>query len=177
MSCTSSSTLSFPNSLISKHVTGSSSSKKRKAPLERTGPAAGTRSAQRRQGGSSSPSTGTGSGSPSAGRDSRSTSGKDSQETSNEPSAEQRQLDALLARLIPYAELRMGASIARREGHMVSSFCTSSHCLVGHMASSCRSRRHCLVGHIASSCCSSSHAPCSCGHWLPAMLRCQSCAC
>ena len=66
-----------------------------------SGPAAGTRGVQSRQGGSSSPTAGT-----------------DGQEPSSE---QQQQLDAMLARLpeVPYAELPLGATIAHREGHMV----------------------------------------------------------
>ena len=68
-----------------------------------------------RQGGSRSPSAGTGSRNLSA--------GGDSQGPSNEPSAEQRQLNAMLARLpeVPYPQLPLGATIAHREGHMVGS--------------------------------------------------------
>ena len=92
---------------------GTSGSRKRKANLARAGPAAGTRSVQRRQKGCS-----------------RASAGRDSQELSAEPLAEQQQLDDLLVRLseVPFSELPLGATIAHRQNRLVSFRCPSSHC-------------------------------------------------
>lgn len=57
--------------------------------------------------------------------------GEASKEASNEPSAKQQQLDAMLVRLpeAPYSELPLGATIAHRPGHMVAC-CTCNPYLV-----------------------------------------------
>ena len=109
---------------------GTSGGRKRKASLARDGPAAGTRSVQRRQEDGSIPAT-----------------GRDSQQPSSAPSAEQQQLDAMLLRLpeVPFSKLPLGATIAHRENRLVSFRCTCSHVFSAFRCCHCQVLQHAAV--------------------------------